>query len=100
MFIYLRGVILIFSGLFSFSVQSTVNMSFEKHDYEILSFSSIEPNQYRFNEDSLKIYVDQSASPLIYQINNPQVFEKLRFNARKTGSLNLKEYSTGEERKR
>lgn len=87
---YRLVIIVICSLLFSAHARSSVDLSFNEEDFEVLSFSSIEPNQYTFTDEALKISVDGSASPLIYPIDAPQKFQKLQFTAKKTGALNLK----------
>lgn len=81
----------------SAQARSSLNLSFDENDFENLSFSSLEPNQYTFTDERLTISVDGSASPLIYPIDAPRKFQKLRFTAKKTGVLNLKSSQQGSE---
>jgi len=83
--------------LFSVNARSSLDLSFNEEDFEVLSYSSIKPNHYTFTDQALKISVDGSASPLIYPINAPKKFQKLRFTAKKTGALNLKSSRQGSE---
>ena len=55
---------------------------FKESNFKILSYSSIKPNEFVFNDTSLDIKVDSSASPLIYPLESSGKYSKMTFSAR------------------
>ncbi len=68
-----------------------LEVSFNKIDWQVLSYSGITPNQFQFEKSHLKLKIDKSASPLIYPLKKPINVKELSFKGRVQGQLNLKE---------
>ena len=75
-------------SLNSFSIEHTVK--FDKELFKVLSYSSINPNEFKFRVKDLFIKVKGSASPLIYPLKDPKTFKELSFKAKLKGRVNYK----------
>ena len=67
---------------FSSSQIFAENVVFKESNFNVLSYSSIKPNEFSFNNENLEIKVDSSASPLIYPLKSSKNYSKMIFSAR------------------
>lgn len=62
--------LVILAGFPVFAVESFKQIPIEEAQWQQLKFNGIEPNKVSFTSDSIKVEVDQSASPLVHRLTN------------------------------
>lgn len=72
-------------------------VSFTPNKWEVLQYSGIKANQVNFNNNAMTIKVNQSAGPLVYQLNKPQVVKEIIIDADILGKLKLNKTKQGDK---
>ena len=81
--------------IFLFSLSSFASehsVKFKKEFFQILSYSSIRPNEFAFKSNELIIKVDNSASPLIYPLKEAKKYKELLFKANLKGKVSYQKW--------
>ncbi len=68
-----------------------------QNKWEVLQYSGIKANQVNFNNNTMTIKVNQSAGPLVYRLNKPQVVKEIILDADILGKLKLNKSKQGEK---
>ena len=74
----------------------TINIPLtENKGWEVLTYNNIKPNKLSFNSNELKIFVSNSASPIIYPLNRPEYLKRISFSVTISNNIALKEQLQG-----
>jgi len=81
---------LVLAGAIALPVQHEGN-------WQLLEYSRLDANQVTFTDQGMAVVVDQSASPIIYPLDNPKTVTEVTVTGNLSNLLNLPNTSQGQE---
>jgi len=81
---------LVLAGAIALPVQHEAN-------WQLLEYNNLDANQVTFTDQGMTITVDQSASPIIYPLDNPKTVTGVRVTGNLSNLLNLPADSQGQK---